>query len=62
MTTVHRMNERMRMTREKLNKVKWILNSLLIPHSAGLTVDRLLLEYLKVEGQALPYRWVRKYE
>jgi len=37
--------------------VKMTLNSLLVPHMRGLTLDRLLKEYYDVENKQLPFRF-----
>ena len=41
--------------------VKMTLNSLLVPHMRGLTLDRLLKEYYDVENKQLPFRFVFSY-
>jgi hypothetical protein len=37
-------------------EVKLILNSLLVPHSRGLLLDKLLNEYVNVEMKQLPFK------
>lgn len=39
-------------------EVKVVVNSLLVPHSRGLTLDKLLNEYASVEMKDFPYKLV----
>lgn len=41
--------------------VKVVINSLLVPHAKGLTLDRLMKEYKEYEMKPFPFRWVIKF-